>query len=181
MMPVSTRPFYTVGHSRRKVEELIALLRVGDIEQLVDVRAVPRSRTNPWFNRDTLPDTLAPFGIGYTHCPALGGMRERSATIDTETNDYWHNPSFHNYADYALSASFRQAIAALIELGQHRTCAIMCAEAVWWRCHRRIIADHLIHHGATVYHLMSENRIEPATMTSAARHRADGALIYPAD
>lgn len=102
------------------------------------------------------------------------------ATVATEINGYWLNRSFHNYADYALSESFRQAIAALIELGQRQTCAIMCAEAVWWRCHRRIIADHLIHHDATVYHLMSENRIEPARMTIAARRRANSALIYPA-
>ncbi|AWN17914.1 DUF488 family protein [Salinisphaera sp. LB1] len=179
-MLASTNPFYTVGHSRRTVDELVALLRAGGVEQIVDVRAMPRSRVNPQFNRDTLADTLAPLGIAYTHSPALAGLRSRSRTVNDEVNGYWQNHSFQNYADYALSESFRQGLASLIENGRQRPCVIMCAEAVWWRCHRRIIADHLIHYGETVYHLMGEGRIEPAQMTVAARRRADGALIYPA-
>ncbi|SHE92828.1 Protein of unknown function, DUF488 [Modicisalibacter ilicicola DSM 19980] len=171
--------FYTVGHSTRTIDEFVTLLRVGEVEYLVDVRAMPRSRSNPQFNHDALPEALAPLGIGYTHSVALAGLRNRSKTVGNDVNGYWHNRSFHNYADYALSEAFRQGLAELIELGHRRTCAVMCAEAVWWRCHRRIIADHLLHHGEQVYHLMNDDRIQPATMTEAARPGQDGGLIYP--
>ncbi|QEA39986.1 DUF488 domain-containing protein [Pistricoccus aurantiacus] len=171
--------FYTVGHSTRTIDEFVTLLRAGEVEHVVDVRAMPRSRTNPQFNHDELPGSLAPLGIGYTHSAALVGLRNRSKTIGNDVNGYWRNRSFHNYADYALSEAFRQGLAALIELGHCKTCAIMCAEALWWRCHRRIIADHLLHHGEQVHHLMNADRIQPAKMTEAARPGKDGALVYP--
>lgn len=171
--------FYTVGHSTRTQDELIALLRAGDVEHVVDVRAMPRSRTNPQFNHDVLAQSLEAVEIGYTHWPSLSGLRARSKTVADEVNGYWRNRSFHNYADYALSASFQQGLESLIELGQRRVCALMCAEAVWWRCHRRIITDHLLHRGAQVYHLMNADRIDPATMTVAARTADDGELVYP--
>lgn len=171
--------FYTVGHSTRTLAAFVALLREGGVERVVDVRAMPRSRTNPQFNGDTLPAALAPCGIGYAHCAGLAGLRKRSQTVDPHTNAYWRNQSFHNYADYALSASFAQALTALIDAGTRQTCAIMCAEAVWWRCHRRIIADHLLHRGMTVRHLMNRDRIQPATITSAATTAANGDLVYP--
>lgn len=174
-----THAFYTVGHSTRSLDQLVALLRMGHVEHVVDVRAMPRSRTNPQFNYDTLPEELAPLGIGYTHSPGLAGLRSRSKAVDDTINGYWRNRSFHNYADYALSAAFRQALASLIELGRHQSCAVMCAEAVWWRCHRRIIADHLLHQGKQVYHLMNDSRVQPAVMTEAARTGDDGTLIYP--
>lgn len=172
--------FYTVGHSTRTVDGLVRLLSAGGVAHVVDVRAMPRSRANPQFNRDTLADALAVFGIAYTHCPALAGLRNRSKTVASETNGYWRNRSFHNYADHALTASFREALNRLIEQGRCQTCALMCSEAVWWRCHRRIIADHLMHQGEIVYHLMDNDRIQQATMTEAARVSGDEALIYPA-
>jgi uncharacterized protein (DUF488 family) len=171
--------FYTVGHSTRSTEEFVELLRAGEVEHVVDVRAMPRSRSNPQFNHDALPETLAPLGIGYIHSAALAGLRKRSKIIEDDVNGYWRNRSFHNYADYALSEAFHQGLTELIELGHRRVCAVMCAEAVWWRCHRRIIADYLLHHGERVYHLMNADRIQPATMTEAARSREDGELVYP--
>jgi len=177
---VSGSVFYTVGHSTRTQEELIDLLGVGGVDHVVDVRAMPRSRTNPQFNHDVFAMRLAASGIGYDHSEALAGLRKRSKTVADEINGFWRNRSFHNYADYALSTRFQQAIDSLIELGQYHVCALMCAEAVWWRCHRRIIADHLLHRGNRVCHLMNKDRIQPAEMTSAARTGDNGMLIYPA-
>lgn len=174
-----THTFYTVGHSARTLEEFFALLQVGTIDLIIDVRAMPRSRTNPQFNHDMLPGALGAVSIGYTHSSALAGLRKRSAAVSDEVNGFWKNRSFHNYADYALSASFQDGLDSLIRLGGQHTCAIMCAEAVWWRCHRRIIADHLLHRGHKVCHLMNKDRIVPATMTAGAATREDGALIYP--
>jgi uncharacterized protein (DUF488 family) len=176
-----THSFYTIGHSTRTTAEFVDLLQVGGVEHVVDVRAMPRSRTNPQFNGDTLTTALAPFGIGYTHVPALAGLRKRSHTVPDDVNAYWRNRSFHNYADYALSAPFADALTRLIEQGHRQTCALMCAEAVWWRCHRRIIADHLLHRGETVYHLMNRDRVQPAALTAAARAGGGGELIYPAE
>jgi len=177
---VSSAIFYTVGHSTRSQDELITLLREAEVGHVVDVRAMPRSRTNPQFNRDAFADRLETFGIGYSHCVALAGLRSRSETIAAEVNGYWRNRSFHNYADYALSQSFQSALDALVDLGRRMVCAVMCAEAVWWRCHRRLIADHLLHRGERVYHLMGKGRIQPASMTPAARSAAQGLLVYPA-
>jgi uncharacterized protein (DUF488 family) len=173
-------PFFTIGHSTRPVSEFIDLLKAAQIDLLADVRSVPRSRTNPQYNCDTLPETLAPFAIAYEHIAALGGLRARTREVSESLNAFWENQSFHNYADYALSPSFRRGLARLRALGQERRCAIMCAEAVWWRCHRRIIADYLLADGEVVFHILSADRIEPARMTQAARRRADGTLVYGA-
>src|SRR6185312_7917602 len=105
---------------------------------------MPRSRTNPQFNAETLPVSLADFQIGYEHMAALGGLRGRSKTIPPVVNGFWENQSFHNFADYAMTDAFREGLAHLRNRGHERRCAIMCAEAVWWRCHRRIVADYLI-------------------------------------
>ena len=163
------RAFYTVGHSTRTIDEFVTLLRVGEVEHLVDVRAMPRSRSNPQFNHDALPDALAPLGIGYTHSVALAGLRSRSKTVGNDVNGYWHNRSFHNYADYALSEAFRQGLAELIELGHCRTCAVMCAEAVWWRCHRSMVSDYLKAKGWEVLHIMGVDRADEHPYTSPAR------------
>ncbi|MGO1462204.1 MAG: DUF488 domain-containing protein [Marinobacter sp.] len=174
-----THSFYTVGHSTRTLHEFFTLLRAGNIDHIVDVRAMPRSRSNPQFNHDTLPGALEAVGVGYTHCSALAGLRKRSTSVNDDVNGNWRNRSFHNYADYALSESFQNGLDALIRLGTQHTCAIMCAEAVWWRCHRRIIADHLLHRRHEVCHLMNKDRIVPAKMTEGAAVRDDGELIYP--
>jgi uncharacterized protein (DUF488 family) len=173
-------PFFTIGHSTRPVSEFVDLLKPAQIDLVVDVRTVPRSRTNPQYNGDELPETLARFAIGYEHMAALGGLRARTRDVSANLNAFWENQSFHNYADYALTPPFRRGLVELRALGQERRCAIMCAEAVWWRCHRRIIADYLIAEGETVFHILSAERIEPARMTPAARRRADGSLVYAA-
>jgi uncharacterized protein (DUF488 family) len=173
-----TRPFYTIGHSTRSIEEFVELLRGPDVRIVVDVRTVPRSRTNPQYNRDVLPDTLAKFQISYEHIAALGGLRGHKRDVPASVNAFWQNASFHNYADYALSDSFRQGFARLQEIGHATTCAIMCAEAVWWRCHRRIISDYLLAAGETVFHILGPHHIEPARLTEGARLDAER-VSYP--
>ena len=155
------------------------VLRTGAVELVVDVRTVPRSRTNPQYNFDVLPDSLAEWQVGYRRIAELGGLRGRSQAVPAELNGYWENRSFHNYADYALSEEFERGLEQLMAVSGNRRTAIMCAEAVWWRCHRRIIADYLLLRGRDVIHLMGEGNAAPATMTPAARER-DGRLVYPA-
>jgi uncharacterized protein (DUF488 family) len=175
-----TFPFFTVGHSTRSREEFVDLLRTADIGFVADIRTVPKSRTNPQFNKDALPGALAPLRIGYEHLAALGGLRGKSKDLPSHLNGFWTNDSFHNYADYALSPAFRAGLDHLIELGRAQRCAMMCSEAVWWRCHRRIVADHLIARGETVLHLMGHDRMEPARLTAGAVVRPDGSVVYPA-
>ncbi|MGH7069587.1 MAG: DUF488 family protein [Acetobacteraceae bacterium] len=159
----------------------MALLREPAIDCLADVRSVPRSRTNPQFNADFLPGALAPYGIGYRHLPKLGGLRARRSDGRPSSNGLWRNSSFRNYADYAQTPAFREGLAQLRELGSEHTVAIMCAEAVWWRCHRRIIADYLLASGETVFHVIALENIEPAKITPGAASMPDGTLLYPAD
>ena len=137
-------PFFTIGHSTRPIGEFIDLLAASEIGLVVDVRTVPRSRTNPQYNREALPVSLSNFQIAYEHIAELGGLRPRAHDIAPSVNGFWENQSFHNYADYAMGAGFQSGFTRLRELGSVRRCAVMCAEAVWWRCHRRIIADYLL-------------------------------------
>ncbi|HVV60337.1 MAG TPA: DUF488 domain-containing protein [Pseudolabrys sp.] len=173
-------PFFTVGHSTHQLGEFIDLLAASEIGTLVDVRTVPRSRTNPQFNTDTLPGALAGRQIGYEHVAALGGLRPRAKDVPPHVNGFWENQSFHNYADYAMSAGFRAGLAHLREVGHARRCAVMCAEAVWWRCHRRIIADYLIAAGEEVFHILGSDKVAPATLTPGVQQHSDGTLTYPA-
>jgi len=173
-------PFYTIGHGKRAIEEFVALLDGVEVNLLVDVRTMPRSRFNPQYNQDALPETLKPFGIGYEHVAALGGLRGRTREIEPATNAYWDNDSFHNYADYAMGDLFHAGLAHLRQLGKTRRCAIMCAETVWWRCHRRIITDYLLAAGEQVFHILAPDKIEPATMNEAARLQGTDVLVYPA-
>ncbi|MGE5563613.1 MAG: DUF488 family protein [Bacillota bacterium] len=159
--------------------EFAEVLRAGPVELVVDVRTVPRSRRNPQYNSDALPDELREWQVAYERIAGLGGLRGRSHGVPPEVNGYWENQSFHNYADYALSEKFERALEDLMAVSAERRTAIMCAEAVWWRCHRRIIADYLLLRGRTVIHLMGEGRMEPARMTPGAEER-DGRLVYPA-
>ncbi|HEX5507945.1 MAG TPA: DUF488 domain-containing protein [Pseudolabrys sp.] len=172
-------PFFTIGHSTHPIGEFIGLLAESDVGFVVDVRTVPRSRTNPQFNADVLGETLAGRQIGYEHLAALGGLRPRSRDIAPKVNGFWQNQSFHNYADYAMTDGFRSGLARLRELGSKRRSVVMCAEAVWWRCHRRIIADYLLAGGEQVFHIMAPGKVSPATMTPAARPRTNGTLTYP--
>ncbi len=171
---------FTIGHSNRSLGEFIALLAESSIERVVDVRAFPRSRTNPQFNIDTLPMALAESGIEYEHVATLGGRRSsRHDDIAPQVNGHWTHRSFHNYADYALSPAFRQGLDHLLAEGEHRHCAVMCSEAVWWRCHRRIISDYLLSRGDTVLHIMAPGRVDPAVPNDGAEFHADGTITYP--
>ncbi len=171
--------FFTIGHSTRSVAELAGLLQQVGAGFVVDVRAFPRSRTNPQFNFDVLPESLAKWQIGYRHIQALGGLRGRRCDPEPSPNAYWDNRSFRNYADYAATAAFHAGLVELRELGYIHTCAVMCAEAVWWRCHRRIIADYLISEGERVFHIMGSGKVEPASLNPGAVPRHDGTLVYP--
>jgi uncharacterized protein (DUF488 family) len=174
-----SEPFFTVGHATRSIDELVSLLAPNGVARVVDVRTVPRSRTNPQYNKDTLPGSLAAHGIGYEHLASLGGLRGRKPDVPPDVNGYWENRSFHNYADYAMtSPEFRAGLARLIEMGRDERCAIMCAETVWWRCHRRIITDYLLAAGGSVFHIVAGDVPEPARITPEAVER-DGALAYP--
>ncbi|WP_375778398.1 DUF488 family protein [Bradyrhizobium sp. ma5] len=173
-------PFFTVGHSNRSLEDFIVLLTAAKIDRVVDIRTVPRSRTNPQFNRDTLPDPLAAAGISYEHLADLGGLRGKARGVPPSANGFWSNESFHNYADYALSPQFHASLQHLRDEGHRLRCAIMCSEAVWWRCHRRIVADYLMASGETVVHIMGEGRLEPARLTEGAVVQSDGTVVYPA-
>jgi uncharacterized protein (DUF488 family) len=171
--------FTTIGHSNRSLGEVLDMLRDARVEQLIDVRSFPRSRTNPAFNIDRFPDDLARVQIGYRHCPALGGRRPKQPGVDENLNALWRVQSFHNYADYALGDEFAAAFDELVRLGRGRRLALMCSEAVWWRCHRRIIADYLILNGHPVDHLMAPGKIGHATQTPGAQRTSQRKVIYP--
>jgi uncharacterized protein (DUF488 family) len=174
------RPFFTIGHSTRPIGEFIDLLNENGVRLVVDVRTVPRSRTNPQYNSDVFARSLSAHGIGYEPMASLGGLRGRRRDVAPDINGFWENQSFHNYADYATGEEFRAGLAKLRELGHATPTAIMCAEAVWWRCHRRIIADYLIAAGETVLHILGPGHVEPARLTEAAKPGPDGVLTYPA-
>lgn len=171
-------PIFTIGHSTRPIETFIAMLRDAGVTMLADVRSIPKSRTNPDYNLATLPETLAPYQIGHIHIAELGGRRPRQPGVDPALNAFWQNQSFRNYADYAFSKSFGTGYRRLLDLSAKQRCAIMCAEAVWWRCHRRIIGDYLLSDGREVLHLMAPGRTERAKLTAAARPEG-GHLVYP--
>lgn len=175
-----TLPFFTIGHSTRTVEAFLNLLRVAEVTVVADIRSVPRSKTNPQYNYDLLPETLAASQVGYEHIAELGGLRGKSKTAPPHLNGFWENQSFHNYADYALTAPFNSGLNRLLELGRARRCAMMCSEAVWWRCHRRLVADHLLARGEKVYHLMGNENVQPAKPTIGACISKDGTVTYPA-
>ena len=171
-------PIFTVGHSTRSIQDFVEVLRQGPVQKVIDVRTVPKSRRNPQFGEDRIEGELGRFQIGYGKIADLGGLRGRSHEVSPEVNAFWKNQSFHNYADYALSQTFRSALAQLMDESSERMCAVMCAEAVWWRCHRRIISDYLLASGRTVLHLMGPNRVETARLTPGAKPRDDG-IVYP--
>ena len=157
------------------------MLVAAGAELLIDVRSFPMSRSNPVFNIDLLPSELAPSGIEYRHLRTLGGRRPKQTGVDESINAMWRVQSFHNYADYALGEDFAGAFAELVQLGRERRVAIMCSEAVWWRCHRRIIVDHLLASGHAVDHLMAPGQTVHATMTLGAKITVGGKVVYPAD
>ncbi|MGA7326038.1 MAG: DUF488 domain-containing protein [Rhodomicrobium sp.] len=171
--------FYTIGHSNRPLEEFLRLLEQVQIELLADVRTIPKSRHNPQFNADALATALGRRGIAYRHFPKLGGLRSKQKGVTQSLNDYWENPSFRNYADYTATDAFKEGLGQLRALGGSHVCAIMCAEAVWSRCHRRIITDYLLAAREEVIHIMGEGNLEKAKMTETATIGATGVIIYP--
>ena len=171
---------YTIGHSTRTIAEFGALLAESGIELVVDVRAIPRSRTNPQFNREALPASLAAMGVGYEHIPELGGRRRRARDAPPSPNTFWQNLSFRNYADYAATDAFKAGITRLRDLSGRQRSAIMCSETLWWRCHRRIIGDYLLAAGMPVLHIMGLHKVEAATLTPNAQRLPDGTLVYRA-
>lgn len=170
---------FTIGHSSRSTADFISLLEESKVKLLVDVRSIPRSRAMPQFNGDSLAESLAGANIDYLHLAALGGRRHHKKGAPPSANTLWRVAAFRNYADYAATDAFRAGLDELIGLASRHSCAIMCAEAVWWRCHRRIIADYLIARGIPVNHIMSRGKVTQATLTPGATITKNGTILYP--
>jgi uncharacterized protein (DUF488 family) len=169
---------WTIGHSTRTIDELISLLKENEIKVLADVRAWPSSKRYPQFNKDALTESLLAHGIRYEHFPELGGKRKSKPD---SRNTAWRNASFRGYADYMETEQFQKGIKRLLDLSRSDgSTAIMCAEAVWWRCHRSLIADYLKARGIEVLHLLGPNKVQPHPYTPAARI-VNGELSYEAD
>ncbi len=170
---------FTVGHSTRGIEEFIALLRAAGVKAIADVRRFPRSQRHPQFNGQALTELLGIAGIAYRHFPALGGRREKRKG-GPSPHTLWREEGFRNYADYAETPEFTAAFAALRDFARLQPMAVMCAEALWWQCHRRIIADYLLAAGEQVEHILAAGKIEPASLTENARPRPGGGVLYAA-
>jgi uncharacterized protein (DUF488 family) len=171
---------FTIGHSTRTADEFVALLQQVAVDHLVDIRAIPRSRRNPQFNSRSLQKSLAAVGISYRHINALGGLRPSRADKAGQSLGFWQNKSFQDYADYAGTGVFHSGLIELREIALDHCCAVMCVEALWRRCHRRIITDYLLADGITVAHIMGLGKIDLASLTPGARLLPDGRLCYPA-
>jgi hypothetical protein len=165
----------TIGHSIHPIDEFIQLLRRHGVERLVDIRTIPRSRRNPQFNREALAKSLEHEGIAYMHLKELGGLRHpRPDSMNTG----WRNAGFRGYADYMQTPEFEEALQRLLQLCAEHRCALMCAEAVPWRCHRSLLADALLAHGVAVEHILSGSRRDAHSLTLFARVQQTR-VIYP--
>ena len=158
---------WTIGHSTRSIDDIISLLKENEIKLLADVRSLPGSKRYPQFNKETLAESLNAHGIRYEHFPELGGRRKPKAD---SRNTTWRNASFRGYADYMETEQFQKGAERLLAVaGEAGPAAIMCAEAVWWRCHRSLISDFLKVRGIEVMHILSVDKVEPHPFTSAAQ------------
>ena len=166
---------YTIGHSTRTAAAFVELLRIHQVGGLADVRTIPRSRRHPHFEREALSRILSEEGIEYCHVQELGGLRKPRPD---SANTAWRHPSFRGYADSMASESFAQGMERLLEFARARPTAIMCAEAVWWQCHRRLLADALVVRGVPVSHILSGSSPEPHALSDFARVQG-GSLTYP--
>lgn len=166
---------FTIGHSTRSLEDFIELLRLHGVSQVLDVRTIPRSRHNPQFNSDSLASALAKAGIGYHHLAGLGGLRRPCLP---STNAAWRNASFRGFADYMQTPEFAKALKELIGLVRSGRPALMCAEAVPWRCHRSLIADALLAHHITVAHIISRTSCRAHVLTPFAKIEGSH-VVYP--
>ena len=169
---------FTIGHSTRTLEELIGALAAHSIATLVDIRAFPMSRRLPYFNRESLEKAMPAAGIRYMWMKALGGRRKRS--LPQSPHVALRNDSFRNYADYMLTPEFERAMAELVQMGSSSRTAYMCAERVYFRCHRMLVSDWLVAHGHEVLHLDDAGPVKPHTLMAEAR-MVDGKLIYRGD
>lgn len=170
---------FTIGHSNRSLEEFLELLVEHSIRHVVDVRKLPGSKRYPQFNADALAEELSHHGIELSRSGGLTGRRNVNKEIAFDVNAWWQNRSFHNYADHALSTEFGQAFSELGEMAREQLTAIMCSEAVWWRCHRRIIADYLLVAGYRVEHIMGPGQLMTAELSDGAAPQSDGSIVYP--
>ena len=166
---------FTVGHSTRTIREFIAMLKAYNVTLIVDVRSVPRSRHNPQFNKETLPGTLKLEGISYVHMPEIGGLRRPKPD---SVNTAWRNKSFRGYADFMETKQFKEQLLNLMALARENCVAIMCAEALPWRCHRSLIADALVVRNVNVGHIISEENIIRHELTEWA-HVEGTSITYP--
>ena len=166
---------YTIGHSNRTTREFLDLLKKNGVEQLVDIRLFPKSRSNPQFGQGRLGRSLANAGIGYIHEPRMGGRRRPAGD---SVNAGWRNASFRGYADHLATREFKDALASLLSLARKKTTAIMCAEAVPWRCHRTLVADALTHKRCKVLHIIGPSAPRRHKYTPFLKIRR-GALTYP--
>jgi len=178
LMPDTPDPIFTIGHSSRPLDEFLTLLGESDVQCAVDVRRLPGSRAFPQYNADALAASLAAHNIDYWHLDALCGRRSKHDLAGAAPENFWSNASFARYAAYARGETFAQGLQQLLDRARWQRCVVMCSEAVWWRCHRRIITDHLLAHGDTVCHIMGPCKLTTATLTSGARVR-HGEVIYP--
>jgi uncharacterized protein (DUF488 family) len=175
-MPASR--IWTIGHSTRSADEFIALLNANGIGGLADIRTIPRSRRHPHFAREALDALLRREGIEYRHFAALGGLRKPRRD---SPNGAWRNDAFRGYADHMMTPGFSKAVDELLEFGEHRQVAVMCAEAVWWQCHRMLLSDALTSRGVDVQHIMSQrgrHALQPHRLTPFAQ-MASGQVTYP--
>lgn len=172
-------PIFTIGHSTRSLEEFVELLTSNAVTQVLDVRKLPGSSKYPQFNEDALRLSLKELDIALIRFESLTGRRPVSQDVPFEVNGWWENRSFHNYADHALSKEFRDALEEVRREHATQRTALMCAEAVWWRCHRRIISDHLLARGDDVVHILGKGQIKRAELSAGAVIHNDHAVTYP--
>ena len=176
-MSAASGQVWTIGHSTHLLDAFVALLVAHDIAQLADIRTVPKSRRHPHFHTDALARSLPERGVAYAHLPRLGGWRHAAAD---SPNGAWRNASFRGYADYAMGEEFAHGLAELRQLAAVRRTAAMCSEALWWRCHRRLVADRLVAAGDSVCHIGSDGRASAHQLTPFASFKPDGQITYPA-
>jgi len=176
----SKRNFYTIGHSTHSLEEFLSLLDEHGIKTLVDIRRFPGSRKFPQFNQENLASALQKTGIDYHWLEALGGRRSKKKDGFSTINLGLHNPGFRNYADYMLTPEFQEGVARLLEVARSKHTAIMCAEGLFWRCHRRLVSDFLVVKGVTVQHIMPSGELRPHTLTEGAVIE-NGRVTYPGE
>ena len=168
----------TIGHSNHPIERFIELLKQHAVEELADIRRFPGSRAHPHFNRERLQETLESYGIAYVWIEALGGRRKPISGA-TSHNLGWRNASFRNYADYLATEEFGRGLETLVQAASARTTAMMCAEGLWWQCHRRLVSDVLTARGVAIEHIMPDGKLKPHALTSSAVV-VDGRVTYPA-